>query len=83
MYEPAAELDWAAEYIKDATGFVEKRVQKHGPVFKTHLFGRPTVLVGGIDAIAQFVAVEPKITTSSLPPTFLILHTEYVPAAER
>jgi hypothetical protein len=64
------------DYIKDATAFVQSRAAKHGPVFKTHLFGKPTVLVGGTDAIAQFMAIEPKITTSSLPPTFLILHTQ-------
>lgn len=67
------------DYIKDAPAFVQSRAAKHGPVFKTHLFGKPTVLVGGTDAISQFMAIEPKITTSSLPPTFLILHTECVP----
>ena len=57
---------------------MQRRAEKYGPVFKTSLFGKPTVLVGGTDAISQFMAIEPKITTSSLPPTFLILHTECV-----
>lgn len=37
-------------FLRDTGGFVRKRVSEHGRVFRTHLFGKPTVVVAGAEA---------------------------------
>jgi len=64
-------------YFKDQNKFIENRVKEHGPVFKTGLFFRPTVLIGSKEAVQDFKKIEPYITESSLPPGFVKLHTPY------
>ena len=32
-------------FLKDAFAFVERRVARHGPVFRTHLLGRTTAVI--------------------------------------
>ena len=41
------------EFVFDPK-FVEKRYQKHGSIFKTHIIGRPTVYMVGPEAV-EFV----------------------------
>jgi cytochrome P450 len=51
-------LPWVGEtlsYLKDGFGFIEARIAKHGPVFRTHLLGRPTVVISGPEACDAFV----------------------------
>lgn len=43
------------DFMKDPFGFVEQRIAKHGPVFRTSVLGRPTVVLAGPEAAARFV----------------------------
>lgn len=38
--------------------FVEKRMKRYGPIFKTHIFGAPTVVVVGAEANRKVLATE-------------------------
>ncbi len=42
-------------YLRDPDGFIAERHQQFGPVFGTTLFFRPTAVVGGPDAVEQFI----------------------------
>ncbi len=42
------------QYLRDPEGFIAERQEQYGNVFKTHLFGRPTIALIGADA-AQFL----------------------------
>jgi cytochrome P450 len=42
-------------FLKDGFGFVEQRTRRHGPVFRTKIMGRPTVVICGPDASGQFI----------------------------
>jgi retinoid hydroxylase len=42
------------QYLRDPEGFIAERQQRYGNVFKTHLFGRPTITLIGADA-ARFL----------------------------
>lgn len=64
-------------YLQNPDGFVANRFQEFGPVFSTFLFFRPTVVVGGPQAVTEFIEKERTISVSSLPDTFSTLHTEY------
>jgi cytochrome P450 len=35
------------DFLKDAFGFIARRAEEHGPIFRTHLLGRPTVFLVG------------------------------------
>ena len=41
--------------LRDPFGFVESRVRRHGPIFRTRLLGREAVVIAGPDAAAKFV----------------------------
>jgi cytochrome P450 len=41
--------------LRDPFGFVERRAQKFGPVFRTRVLGRPTAVITGPDATAKFI----------------------------
>jgi retinoid hydroxylase len=43
------------EFLKDGFAFVEERVRKYGPIFKTRILGRPTAVVVGPDAAGVFI----------------------------
>ncbi len=46
-------LPWLGEtlpFVRDPQRFHDARVRRYGPVFKTHLMGKPTVSVSGYDA---------------------------------
>lgn len=51
------------EFLKDGFAFVEERVRKYGPIFKTRILGRPTAVVVGPDAAGAFID-ESKIQRS-------------------
>src|SRR3989442_6582805 len=34
-------------FIRDVFGFIHQRSQRYGPVFRTHLLGKPTVFISG------------------------------------
>jgi len=34
-------------FIQDVFGFIHKRSQRYGPVFRTHILGKPTVFISG------------------------------------
>jgi cytochrome P450/tellurite resistance protein len=42
-------------FLKDGFGFVAKRVEKHGPVFKTSLLGKTTVFLAGARVSGVFL----------------------------
>ena len=42
------------QYLRDPEGFIAERQEQYGNVFKTHLFGRPTITLIGADA-ARFL----------------------------
>ncbi|HXU60388.1 MAG TPA: cytochrome P450, partial [Polyangia bacterium] len=42
-------------FLADGFAFVEERVRKYGPVFKTKILGRPTAVIVGPDAAGQFI----------------------------
>jgi cytochrome P450 len=43
------------KFLADGFGFVEERVRKYGPIFKTRILGRPTAVIVGPDAAGQFI----------------------------
>ncbi|MBW4505688.1 MAG: cytochrome P450 [Scytonematopsis contorta HA4267-MV1] len=44
----------SVSYLRDPVGFIAKRQQQYGNIFKTHLFGHPTIALIGADA-ARFL----------------------------
>ncbi|KAK3095665.1 hypothetical protein FSP39_017375 [Pinctada imbricata] len=54
--------------IQKADFFRQKR-QKYGPIFKTHLLGKPTIRVSGKENVRRIILGENKIVQSSYPPS--------------
>jgi hypothetical protein len=54
-------------FLKNAFAFVEQRVARHGPVFRTHLLGRPTVVLTGPRASRVFIDEELTLREGSMP----------------
>ena len=66
------------EYLADSNGFVRRRVERYGPVFKTAMFFKPAIVFGGRDAVREFLTFEGELPADeALPETFRELHTEY------
>lgn len=55
-------------FLRDSD-FAEKRHEKYGPVFKTHLFGRPTILLVGAEANRFLLVNENQYFVSNWPPS--------------
>ena len=74
-------LGESISYLIDPERFIAKRSKIFGPVFMTNIFFRPTVVIGGQPSVKDFINKEykGKITVSSLPETFSLLHTKYGP----
>ena len=53
--------------------FLDKRLKKYGSVFKTHIFGRPTVFMTGADANLFILTNENKYFISAWPKSTSIL----------
>jgi cytochrome P450 len=43
------------EFLEDGYGFVEERVRRYGPIFRTKILGRPTAVISGPDAGGKFI----------------------------
>ena len=41
-------------FMKNSFQFVAERLHKNGPIFKTHLLGKPTIVISGPEAAALF-----------------------------
>ncbi|MBT9581908.1 hypothetical protein IV102_01080 [bacterium] len=41
--------------MRDPYAFVQKRFGKHGPIFRSHLFGRKTAVIVGPDSATHFI----------------------------
>jgi len=66
------------EYLLDSNKFVETRVEKYGPIFKTAFFFKPTIAFGSKEAVEEFKSFEASLPADeALPETFRELHTEY------
>ena len=46
--------------------FANKRCQQYGSIFRTHLFGSPTIYLAGADAVRFVLLLEMKIFAASL-----------------
>jgi cytochrome P450/tellurite resistance protein len=55
-------------FLQDAFAFVERRVEKFGPVFRTHLLGRPTVILAGPRVSHVFLDEALTLREGSMPP---------------
>jgi len=63
--------------IADPLGFLKKWRERHGMVFQTTQFFRPTVVLGDPKAVEDFSSKEADITGLALPEAFRTLQTEY------
>lgn len=70
---PFRNLRDSLAYLKDPDRFVEERSKELGPVFQAFTFFRPTVFIGGREAVAEFVTEEitgGSVQKSCLPEIF-------------
>ena len=66
------------EYLADPNAFIQKRVAKYGPVFKTGFFFKPAIVFGSREAVEAFREFEASLPAdAALPETFRELHTAY------
>lgn len=54
--------------LRNGFAFVDAGAKKHGPVFRTNLFGKPTVVITGPDASGLFIDGERVQRSGSMPP---------------
>ncbi len=68
-------LPFVGETISFLTdgNFAKKREQKHGPIYKSHIFGSPTVFVAGAEANQFLFSNENKYFTATWPKSTRIL----------
>ena len=57
-------------YLRDPEGFILRRQQQHGNVFKTHLFGSPNIVLIGADAVQFLFANDGKNLEMTNTPNF-------------
>ena len=55
-------------FAKNPFRFIEQRLAAHGRVFRSHVLGRPTVVIAGPDAAGQFIDPERVMREGSMPP---------------
>jgi cytochrome P450 len=68
------------DYMRNPEEFVASRAKELGPVFRTNLFFKPAVVVGGPEAVQEFITSKEtthKVIHAALPDTFMELHTEW------
>lgn len=66
--------------LTDGKRFARKRAEELGDVFLTNVFFKPTVIIGGKEAISEFVSgteLKSKVIHAALPDTFKELHTKW------
>lgn len=56
-------------FMKDSFEFVASRQAEHGPVFRTHLLGRPTAVIMGPEGTRAFIDPERIQREGSMPPS--------------
>lgn len=61
------------QYLRDPEGFIAKRQQQYGNVFKTNLFGRPTIALIGAEAVQFLFANDGRKLEMTNTPNFEIL----------
>jgi cytochrome P450 len=54
-------------FAKNPFGFIESRLEAHGRVFRTHVLGRPTVVIAGPEATGDFIDAEKVVRAGSMP----------------
>ena len=54
-------------FAKNPFGFIERRLAEHGRVFRTHVLGRPTVVIAGPDATGRFIEPAAVMRAGSMP----------------
>jgi cytochrome P450 len=54
-------------FLRDPFAFIGRRVARHGPVFRTHLLGRPTVILAGPRVSAVFLDEALTMREGSMP----------------
>ena len=67
-------------YIRDPGQFIEHRSKELGPIFTMYQYFKPVVVVGGQDAVREFIKEKEKVGKviyPDLPPTFVELHTPW------
>ncbi|KAG7372096.1 cytochrome P450 [Nitzschia inconspicua] len=67
-------------HLQDPERFIERRSAELGPVFQMYQFFKPVVVVGGQDAVKEFIQereAEAKVIYPDLPETFRELQTEW------
>ena len=57
-------------YLRNPEGFILRRQQQHGNVFKTHLFGSPNVVLIGAEAVGFLFANDGKTLEMTNTPNF-------------
>ncbi|MBE9063943.1 cytochrome P450 [cf. Phormidesmis sp. LEGE 11477] len=60
-------------YLRDPEGFILKRQQRHGNIFKTHLFGAPNVVLIGAEAVQFLFSNDGKKLEMTNTPNFEML----------
>lgn len=60
-------------YLRDPEGFIANRQQQYGNIFKTHLFGRPTIALIGADAVRFLFSNDGQRLEMTNTPNFEIL----------
>lgn len=74
---PPGQFGWPAigetiSFLRDSD-FYQKRKNKYGPMFKTHIFGQPTVVMSGSEANRFVFTNENTYFTSTWPPSIRAL----------
>ena len=59
--------------LRDGFGFVEERARRHGPIFRTHILGRPTAVITGPEATALFIDARKVQREGAMPPHIQLL----------
>ncbi|NMG10192.1 cytochrome P450 [Brasilonema sp. UFV-L1] len=60
-------------YLRDPARFIEQRQKRYGTIFKTHLFGRPTIVFIGADATRFLFTNESQRFEMTNTPSFKVL----------
>ena len=77
---PFRGLRESISHLSNNQRFVEKRRKELGPVFLSNIFFQPTVVIGGQEAVKEFVSgteLKSKVIVSAFPEQFKELHTKW------
>ena len=55
-------------FLSDMFGFIRARTERHGPVFRSHILGRPTAFISGPDVCEQWIDENKIQRAGSFPP---------------